>query len=57
MDTAYLDTSALVAVAFNQRGGPEMSRRMSGFDRLVSSNLLEAEVRAAYAREGRTFDS
>ena len=29
---------------------------MSGFSYLASSNLLEAEVRSAFARERRTFD-
>ena len=56
MDTAYVDTSAPVAVAFAQQRGVEISQRLSGFDRLVSSNLLEAETRSAYAREGRAFE-
>ena len=56
MDTAYADSSALVAIAFNQARGVEIFQRLTGFDRLVSSNLLEAEVRSAYAREGRGFE-
>ncbi len=53
MSVAYVDTSALVAIAFGEDGADELARRLSGFSRLVSSNLLEAELCAACAREGR----
>ena len=56
MPTAYADTSALVTVAFNQPGAMEMGQRINSFDQLTSANLLEAEMRAAYARETRRFD-
>ena len=52
MNVGYVDTSCLVAVAFSERGAAALARRLEGFDRLVSSNLLEAEFRAACAREG-----
>ena len=52
---AYVDTSALVAIAFDEQGGAELAQRMAGFSRLVSSNLLEAELRAAFARENLAF--
>lgn len=52
MNVAYVDTSCLVAVAFGERGAAALARRLEGFDRLVSSNLLEAEFRAVCAREG-----
>jgi hypothetical protein len=34
-------------------GADDLASRVDGFERLVSSNLLEAETRAALAREGR----
>ena len=55
MNVAYLDTSALVAVAFGERGGPALAAQLGTFSRLLSSNLLEAEIRAACAREGLDF--
>lgn len=57
MPTAYADTSAIVTVAFSQPGATEIAQRMNAFDRLTSANLLEAETRAAYARENRQFDT
>ncbi len=53
MSVAYVDTSALVAIAFGEDGADDLARRLSGFSRLVSSSLLEAELCAACAREGR----
>ena len=47
---AYVDTSCLVAIALGEPGGKEMAKRLTGFDVLVSSNLLEAELRSALAR-------
>ena len=52
MSVAYVDTSALVAIAFGEDGAGDLARRLDGFARLVSSNLAEAELRAACAREG-----
>ena len=52
MNLAYVDTSALVAIAFGERGAGTLARRLEKFDELLSSNLLEAELRAAFAREG-----
>lgn len=52
MKVAYVDTSCLVAVAFGERGGRAIGRKLREFDELVSSNLLEAELRAACIREG-----
>ena len=47
---AYVDTSCLVAIALDEPGAKEMSKHLARFDQLVSSNLLEAELRAALAR-------
>ena len=55
--TAYVDGSAILAVAFEEPAGPETARRLDGFSRLYSSNLLVAELQAAYARERRPFDT
>jgi len=52
MSTAYVDTSSLVAIAFAEPGGEEMATQLDGYDRLVSSNLLEAELLATFLREG-----
>ena len=55
MSVAYIDTSVLAAVAFDEPGAAACARRLDGFDRLISSNLLEAELRAAFARENMVF--
>jgi predicted nucleic acid-binding protein len=50
---AYVDSSCIVAIAFREAGGERASLRMFGYEKVASSNLLEAEVRAAARREGR----
>ncbi len=52
MKLAYVDSSCLVAIAFGEPGYEEVVDRLSLCERLFSSNLLEAELRAALAREG-----
>ncbi|HUP49575.1 MAG TPA: PIN domain-containing protein [Thermoanaerobaculia bacterium] len=52
MTAGYVDTSCLVAIAFGERGADRMIGRLVSSDRLLSSNLLEAELRSAVAREG-----
>lgn len=54
MNVAYVDASALVAIAFGEDGADDLARRLDDYSRLVSSNLAEAELRAACAREGRS---
>lgn len=44
MKVAYVDSSVLVAIAFGEKGFARQVKRLQGFDRLVSSNLLEAEL-------------
>lgn len=51
MSVAYVDTSCLVAIAFGEPGAAVLGRRLKGFDDLVSSNLLQAELLASFARE------
>lgn len=56
MRRAYVDASCLVAIAFGERGAQALSRRLQRCERLFASNLLEAELRAAAARERVTLD-
>ena len=56
MPTAYADSSVIVCVVFDEPSADETRRRLTEFDTIVSSNLLEAEVRAAFAREQLEFD-
>ena len=55
MSAAYVDTSAIVSVAFVEAGADEIAHRLRGFRDLMSSNLLEAELRSVCAREGKPF--
>ncbi len=52
MSVVYLDTSALVALAFGERGSKRIASQLELALAVHSSNLLEAEFRAALAREG-----
>lgn len=52
MRVAYLDTSVVVAVALDEPGARRLAAKLAEFDRLVASNLLEAELRASLVREG-----
>lgn len=56
MKAAYVDTSCLVAVAFAEAGSRRVMRALHSYDILLSSNLLEAELRAAVRREKVTAD-
>ena len=53
--SAYVDTSALLSVAFDEPAAEAVAQRLAEFASLVSSNLLEAELRSALAREGDAF--
>ena len=55
MSIAYVDTSALIAVAFDEDSGAAVTARLMGITHLCSSNLLEAELRSACSREGVNF--
>ena len=52
MSWAYVDSSAILAVALEQPGSAEVRRRIGRFDGIYASNLAEAEIRSAFAREG-----
>ncbi len=52
MTSAYVDSSAILSVALDQPGSAEVRRRIGRFDGIYASNLAEAEIRSAFAREG-----
>jgi hypothetical protein len=56
LKTAYVDSSTLVAVALGEPASARVAASLRGFDEVFSSTLLEAELRAALAREGLTAD-
>lgn len=53
MSAAYVDTSCIVAAAFGETSAARVVARLSRFDRVLSSPLLEAELWSALVREGR----
>ena len=55
MTVAYVDTSVLTAIAFDESGAAYEARRLDEVVHLVSSSLLEAELRATFARENLRF--
>ena len=55
MTVAYVDTSVLVAVSFNEGNATALATRLGEYPRLVASNLVEAELRAVFARERCRF--
>lgn len=50
-----MDASALVAIAFREARAEALRDRLLQYGALCSSNLLEAELRSALAREGVPF--
>lgn len=56
MKIAYVDSSCLAAIAFSERGSAAVARRLAAYDQRVSSNLLEAELRSAFHRQGRVVE-
>jgi uncharacterized protein with PIN domain len=51
MKLAYVDTSCVVAITFQEPGADRVRGSLAEFDRLLSSNLLEAEWRASLRGE------
>lgn len=56
MKGAYVDSSCFVALVLAEAGA-SVTRRLTAFDALYSSNLLEAELNSALHREHVTPDS
>jgi hypothetical protein len=52
MRVAYVDTSCVVALALDEASSGPVRDALLTADLVVSSNLLEAELRSALAREG-----
>ena len=57
MTIAYVDTSALVAVAFGEPDAQSVAQHLNACTAVLSSNLLEAELRSVYSRENRRFEA
>jgi predicted nucleic acid-binding protein len=51
-----VDTSCIIATAFGESEASAIVRRLSRFDRVLSSPLLEAELFSALQREGRDVE-
>lgn len=56
MKRAYVDTSALLAVHFGERGAAGAARVLKAQDQLVSATLVVPEILAALARFGRPLE-
>ncbi len=54
--TAYIDTSAILAIEFREDGYQGVSHSIGEHADLIASNLVDAEIRAAAARERRSFN-
>ena len=57
MNAAYVDSSILVAIAFQEEGSEQLVALLDSFDRLACSNLGEAELRSACHRERLAYDA
>ena len=53
---AYVDTSAIGAIAFTEPDAADIALRLASYSVLLSAELLEAELRAACARERQSFN-
>lgn len=51
MKIGYVDTSCLVALALAEPAAAKVQRRLSAFDELHASNLVEAELHSVLLRE------
>jgi predicted nucleic acid-binding protein len=51
LTAAYVDSSLLLAIAFGEPGAARLAERLDRFDDVYASNLVEAEVMSALARE------
>lgn len=55
MKAVYVDTSALVAIVFEEKEGATVRAKLAAADEAFSSVLMEAELLAALARERVPF--
>ena len=56
MSAVYVDMSVLAGIAFGEPAAERFALALNRFDRLLSSSLLEAEMRAIFQRESETFE-
>jgi predicted nucleic acid-binding protein len=56
MNVVYVDTSAVLAVLFGEATATRIQAQLNEADVVLSSNLLEAELRGAFQREKLEFD-
>lgn len=54
--TEYVDTSAVLAIEFDEAGAPYAIERIDSASKLISSNLMEAELRSAMRRQDIELD-
>jgi len=52
LKAAYVDTSSVLAVYLLEPGHRRVRDALDEYDEILSSNLLEAEIRSAMLREG-----
>ena len=56
MSAVYVDTSVLAGIAFGEPVAERFALALNRFDRVLSSNVLEAEMRAVFQHEGEVFE-
>jgi len=54
---AYLDTSWLIAMAFDEPGAVDRVAALEPYDVLLATSLTEAELVSVFAREGASLPS
>lgn len=53
---AYVDTSAVLAIEFDEADSSYAIEHIDGASKLISSNLMEAELQSAMHRQGVELD-
>lgn len=53
MTPAFVDSSVLLAIALNEPGMAAVEHRLRSYTPLFSNDLIDAEVLAAFRRDGR----
>lgn len=53
MKRAYVDASVLVGLHFHERAAAGLWKRLRGFEQLISSAIVTAELLSSLSREGR----
>ncbi len=55
MSAVYVDTSVLAGIAFGEPAATQFAVQLHRYERLLSSNLLEAEMRVVFRCENEPF--